>query len=187
MNRIPTKWVDLLWELQEHDPSALLAGGAIRDLYCGRPIKDLDFWVFNGEAKFDFMKDYDYNAVGFNEYEEHKKHVREIDVIYEMTFEGQQINVILMRHTIHPMDLIQSFDFGLCQAAYDGYNFHLSPSFLYDFKHQCFTLMHGKTYEKSKERHQRFSERYQNWPMRLSGRAWLDYMLEKQEQELGHG
>ena len=42
---IPSSWRELLGEIREVAPDAVIAGGALRDRDNGRPIKDLDVFV----------------------------------------------------------------------------------------------------------------------------------------------
>lgn len=45
MTTIPASWQRLIDEAREHDPDAIIAGGAIRDLICGRKPKDIDLFT----------------------------------------------------------------------------------------------------------------------------------------------
>lgn len=55
---IPQSWTDLLSQIQAICPSAVLAGGALRDLDHGVPVKDLDIFIRAGSND---------EAVGLNE------------------------------------------------------------------------------------------------------------------------
>ena len=42
---LPQEWLDVLKEIQQYFPGAVIAGGALRDLLSDKPIKDVDIFV----------------------------------------------------------------------------------------------------------------------------------------------
>ena len=58
---IPKEWLDVLTEIQAIFPGAVIAGGALRDLYNERPIKDVDIFIptdpHNLEGKYEEIWD----------------------------------------------------------------------------------------------------------------------------------
>jgi hypothetical protein len=50
VNRVLEQYGELLRELRTYVPDLLLTGGAVRDIYYGRPVKDLDFMTCDNQA-----------------------------------------------------------------------------------------------------------------------------------------
>ena len=48
---IPKSWRSVLSEIQKHCPSAVIAGGALRDLYHEVQVKDLDIFIEAGDSE----------------------------------------------------------------------------------------------------------------------------------------
>lgn len=46
---LPKRWLHVLETVQKYFPTAIIAGGAIRDTYCELPIKDVDLFAFNSD------------------------------------------------------------------------------------------------------------------------------------------
>ena len=61
-------------------------------------------------------------------------------------------------------DLLESFDFGICQIGYDGQNLFVTSAFLWDFKYGVFTMRHTDRRDRSLSRYARINRRY-NWPL----------------------
>ena len=91
----------------------------------------------------------------------------------EYEYRDEVINLIYCRAP-YILPFIEDFDFGICQIAFDGQEIITSQAFLWDVKHSVFTLRHGLSYEKSKERYERISQRYPGWQMKLSDKAVVE-------------
>jgi hypothetical protein len=112
---------DLLGRIRKISPQAVIAGGAVRDDLLGVEPKDYDFFIpfkeypnvvreFNGGKRHPKSKDYTTSH-------------SDISDVYQFEYEG--IKVELMRSRFDPSEdfgqkVIQSFDFGICMAYYEG-------------------------------------------------------------------
>jgi hypothetical protein len=145
---IPDEWCRKLNELQELDPEAILAGGAIRDLYCGVKVKDLDFFTTHIPSwpKQKGESDIDYEGMQY------------VNAVLSFNWE-LPLNVILI-NKVSNLDLLHSFDFGLCQIGFDGKSIIKTDAFLWDFKYNLMTLRHTERYPRSIRRYCRWSDRY---------------------------
>jgi hypothetical protein len=66
--KIPADWQAVLQKIQTVYPSAIIAGGALRDLYHGKPVKDVDIFISvnewddevieSGRDEFDNFEDF---------------------------------------------------------------------------------------------------------------------------------
>lgn len=205
MFKPPAEWVELLDELNKKEKMhAVIAGGAVRDLYCGRQPKDIDIFVCVDEgspsligAKLSNQNFYSWTMQGEGspEYDAAATGTRFILNAWEIKrprglwpyiwpFGGYKtpLNLIYCAKWPSVHELLDGFDFGLCQAAYDGKNFITTEAFMLDYKNQHFTMTHGRNFKKSMQRYERISQRYQGWPLRLSGRAWLERVQEKAKE-----
>jgi hypothetical protein len=95
------------WRLRARLAGGILAGGCLRDMLLGRPIKDIDIFV---PSKGAF-------------YAENAGHYQ----IIHKDFNG-------------PLDLLNGFDLGLCQIAFDGRVFIRTPAFLEDVMNKTITV-----------------------------------------------
>jgi hypothetical protein len=133
---IPDSWCELLKQLQEQNPTTVLAGGAIRDLYCGRtPVNDLDFFA-NDEKGIPVFSQF-YSDVTEKDYEG----MEFVDaIIWYPKASPLPCNIICGSGYDSTMQLLESFDFGICQIAFDGLNIIKTWAFDWDFKHAVMTL-----------------------------------------------
>jgi hypothetical protein len=86
------------------------------------------------------------------------------------------VNIVYSTYKLYPtlLKLLETFDFGINQIAYDGKSVIRTRAFDWDFKYGVFTLQYGKTWEKAKERHARISQRYQGWQFRWTEKALIE-------------
>lgn len=145
---IPQAWCDALAECQLKDPTAIIAGGCLRDLYFGKESKDVDIftgqfpdWIIADEGHFDY-KGMQY-VLGVADY-------RRDDIKYN----------VIITEPVAPNVLIETFDLGFCQIAFDGTNLIKSRAFLWDAKYGVITLRHIDRYSRSIRRYARINERY---------------------------
>ena len=145
---IPQKWCDALAECQLKDSTAIIAGGCLRDLYFGKEPKDVDIftgqlpdWPLANEGHFDY-KGMQY-VLGVADYER----------------DDIKFNVIVVEPVASSV-LIETFDLGFCQIAFDGTKLIKSRAFLWDAKYGVITLKHIDRYSHSIRRYARINERY---------------------------
>ena len=191
MTTIPASWQRFLDEAREHDPHAIIAGGAIRDLICGRKPKDIDLFTTKPNPHEVL------SAIGITGYKNASFVPYSIEGVYQITKKGVELPVQFSKldRAPDPLELIESFDFGICMAAYDGKEIIRSRHFDEDCEKHIFTLRHCRDKAAAEKRYNRISKRYIDypgpygswfhsgirWPMVLSGKARLDIMLQKLE------
>lgn len=144
---IPLIWQKLLAEIQVQDPKAIIAGGAIRDLYCGVQFDDLDiFTTSSPQCEGLDSSGFDYEGMQY------------VLAVGSYQREGIDVNIIVINET-EPMQLLESFDFGLCQIGFDGNDIIKTRAFDWDFKYNLMTMRHIDRYQRSIHRYCRISQR----------------------------
>lgn len=155
---IPDEWVRLLKQLQEQDPTAVIAGGAIRDMYClKKPVKDLDFFV-KVYAEFRQFR----NAPPERDYQGANEFID--GVLYYPSALPLPINVVIGKGYESTYQLLETFDFGLCQIAFDGVRIIKTWAFDWDLRRYEMTMRLGARQHHRREtslaRFQRWQEKY---------------------------
>lgn len=207
---VPVEWNTLLKELTDRGLNAIIAGGAVRDLICGKKAKDIDIFVWKigsgwdpsvgvglgwhpsaspsglrssgfGHGKWSNLTGYSGRETSMSTSNISVNYVYEIKrAKWWWPFSRKlPLNLIYCSGVTELYDIIKAFDFGICQAAWDGKQFHFTPAFYHDVDNKCFSMMHSKRFWKSKERYARISKRYPGWELRFSGKAWLERALER--------
>lgn len=153
--QIPREWLSYLQEIRRYCPSAIIAGGALRDLYCGKEVKDIDFFALPPSDVLPLEwsgSDMDYEGMKY--------------VVAVLTRRKDDVmqNLILYDAAESVNELLSSFDFGICQIGFDGFNTLVTSAFLWDFKHGVFTMRHTDRIDRSKLRYERINQRY-GWPL----------------------
>lgn len=142
---IPPWWKDILAEAQAVAPSAVLAGGALRDRALDRPIKDLDIFIqASSEREADAIME-ELKGVGFRvKYEPSEltcyPEDQNLEVVCVADVEGCALPVQLI-FTTWPTDrIVERFDYGVCRIAFDGQKIVCPPEFDEDAKAKVFRL-----------------------------------------------
>lgn len=101
---------------------AYIAGGAVRSLFSDDTVQDIDVFFTSQEAFDRFKKKIE--SKGFKS--RHKNDFNE-------TFYKKDLKVQLIKHAfLSAQEMIETFDFTICQMAYDGEAFLLNAFSLYD-------------------------------------------------------
>lgn len=145
--------------IRETLPTAIIAGGWLRDLYHDIPFNDVDiyvteenqiksadcysiyeemFWREQFKLKTDGFMAYDnISQPGADGCYDGKSH---IDAVWEIRKGFTRYNIIIV--DIDPTDYInQYFDIGLCKAFCDGSRIRLTADFMHDSQHRQLTLV----------------------------------------------
>lgn len=168
MFTVPAGWQKILSRVQQKDRTAVLAGGCLRDLWCGKPHRDLDIFV---SKDFQFGTDVRSRSTHPAYQSQLRNHIISV---YVADYMGQEVNVIHVRGNLllEPIRLIRNFDYGICQIAWDGKEFITTPAFQTDYKYKRFTMVDGRSYERSKARWEtKLRMRYIGWQMIMSEKA----------------
>jgi len=179
---IPEEWVKVLKTVREVYPSAVLAGGALRDLAWGLPVKDLDVFVdeadeplvafsgpavpvsqtykvaqcLEGNVGVSFIGDYCVGTAG------------EVmsGIVVEMGPGRTPVNLIVIRkpHGVNDFEAFvrRRMDFGACQITYDDNLVRMSPQAASDLRGRQMTLMRAEgdaSVRRSVRRMERFKAR----------------------------
>lgn len=171
IEEIPQHWQETLLQLQRQDPTTIIAGGAIRDLFCGRPVKDVDFFCTNHstyiQGKIGMQSTKDYEGMQY------------IQGILDFPDEVPPMSLIF-HDCPDPLKLIESFDFGICQIGWTGTELIKTSAFDWDFKHGVMTLRRGDRYERALERYNRISKKY-DWPLAVGEGVVIEKQKDKME------
>lgn len=173
---IPAKWKAIMSLAQEIEPRAVLAGGALRDLDNGKPVKDLDIFVpSHSEAVFHqtvyaFSKVWDAPTVPYESFESYMTWHDRLMGVAEWELLGVPVQIIglyLADVMWSPDGVINRVDMGICQIAWDGESFYKTPAYDVDKQTQTFTIVKRQTPNqllRSVQRYLRLTEeKYAGW------------------------
>lgn len=174
---IPADWSALLRAIRRVCPTAVIAGGALRDLDNGREVKDIDVFVFADSDREAFAAMEALNGAN-------------LDVSYDETFEGgkaypedQNLEVIQIAE-LHGHDLevpvqlifvrwdtariVERFDYGICRLSWDGETLTRPPEYDEDKAAKVFRLRRDRptpiSMRGSVRRYARLTaEKYPDW------------------------
>lgn len=122
-------------------PDAFIAGGAVRDLYLNRSVKDVDVWVpvtlsqMQRLAPNEVHNEYTVTERGI--FKVVKTFIKNIpvDIIYHEIPEGLSQRDEMIRY------IVGKFDFGLCMIWYADFGIVRSSAFDKDYCHKTLTEM----------------------------------------------
>ena len=139
VNQIPQVWSDMLHKVQGELPSAVIAGGALRDLWHGKPIKDVDIFIPMQADEVDLeaierkvLAIYPYSELVLTSMYGQKGDVatpgfRNIFAIWRMTVDDVIYEMIFIEDMGENM--IEVFDISICQIMFDGELLHTTSEF----------------------------------------------------------
>lgn len=148
-------FIAALLRIQKTIPSAIIAGGLIRDLYHDKPIKDVDIYVpldapdYNDEVstcsrffwndifKLKSSNDYIENMDGEGDEDYDSE---DIGMVWEISAQNRLYNIIVVNEK--PIDYVEKhFDIGLCKVYCDGKKIRLTSEFLHDSRFKKLTIV----------------------------------------------
>ena len=169
---VPPAWLDILSLIQSIAPSAVLAGGCLRDLILGGEVKDLDIFV---DAS---------SEIGWEDIQ-HVLTLRHgwrvsmtVNTDYVQTMRSEvakvvgfrvpsfplEVQIVGLRSLKSPEDAIDRMDFGACQIGIHGpAHFVFTPSFMNDFLDRTITMLEPEDHVqecRSLARSARFADKY---------------------------
>lgn len=165
---IPPEWSELLDYIQAFAPSAILAGGALRDLDNDRPVKDLDVFVHRSEAQqaLDCLRE-----AGFSIRLTYRGgYITGKDVLfaYSCSKEGHiEVNLIVLKLDFGMNECLSRMDFGICQAGTDGESIVTTDAYDSDKENKSITLKRAESkydFDWSMKRYRRLQTKY-DWPL----------------------
>lgn len=177
--------------LQRMPLGSVVGGGCVRDYILGVPHKDIDVFVpFIPENVYERAQEqWDqanpnipywnvpqaerphevrYDTVGWRFeatlFENYQDVGGRIDSVYQYRWQDETIQLITLTEGTSVQDHFDSFDLGICQAAWCG-GLQLSPAFVADWKDQKITRINPN--DLTNERIQRFLEKFgEDWAER---------------------
>ena len=133
---------EILHKLECADPHAILAGGAPRNWYFGKPANDLDFYVYLPETTCSF-EELRWKRLGLNvthvEYE-HKRHNKyknmpDLFRMYEGVLQGVPFQVMVMNKSTFD-SVLPYFGTSICKVWWKGDDIRTTVEFLMSV-YQC--------------------------------------------------
>ncbi len=165
---IPGKWKEILSKVQTISPDAIIAGGALRDLDNGKPIKDLDIFV---PLTADFSLGSFYNIFGVREIdessnaEEYQNNEEVCGVyVYNLPDFDIPLNLIVCKPNDNfTMHQLERFDIGICKIAYDGTSVVQHHHYVSDKSTKKLVIYNTVWMVSSINRLQRLGLKYPDW------------------------
>lgn len=189
---IPQQIKDVLSKLHAGGfPSAIVAGGAIRDYIFGKPIKDIDVFVSWDDwftlaqycgVSFTKILDRDSAIEAWSLYLE----IPDVYCVYGVTpVDGElPVQIIVMKPGLTPVQRVDQLDFGFCQAYYDGgrKGIGITNHFAEDAQKKSITLVHCENqngFYRSMIRYERLMQKYQEFQLVIPQKyqQYHDYWL----------
>lgn len=200
---IPEEFKKTLELIHKEFPSAIIAGGAIRDLYGERQIKDVDIFIPVNidkiEGDFDFL--YTVYSIFFPPTDSFDIHCDTVIKVvcgegYGIKLtpadsdEGRDIYCIInvTRNSVS-YDLVfcepkgadvKSFDIGICQAYFDGSCVVATEEFIQGFDTKTIEVLNVNRTDRNERRVQRLKEKYPEFKVKYYGEE-----IQNEENEEG--
>lgn len=170
VNQIPQVWADMLHKVQGELPSAVIAGGALRDLWHGKPIKDVDIFIPMQADEVDLeaierkvLAIYPYSELVLTSMYGQKDDVatpgfRNIFAIWRMTVDDVIYELIFIEDMGENM--IEVFDISICQIAFDGHEIHITDEFYRSVKDGVIRVCNTNRADRQVKRLRRVMDKY---------------------------
>jgi hypothetical protein len=176
----------ILTAIRALDPTAHIAGGAVRDTLLERPIKDVDLFLNGGpfqstlqDAAKLLRSDFGFVKVGeWVQYEGFSDPA----VVAVAKFEKADETIPVCLIGLNPLydfrprgmlDNLSRFDFGICMAAWDGDEVYTAPEYKTDIERKTFTLCRADNQAQFNYSMSRFdkmtADRYAGWKLVVPG------------------
>jgi hypothetical protein len=144
--KLPAKWLTTLQRVQSAFPEALIAGGALRDLAHGKPVKDVDIFVRSRGTTTKALleaalrRPVQQLVEELAEYEGQFTDVANVfDVMLDDLDDEDRFQIIALNMPITMLSLVERFDFGLCRIATNGKMRLEHDDYVHDVLHRRFT------------------------------------------------
>lgn len=183
---IPSHWYSILHRIRYAGfREAFLAGGALRDRIVGVPHKDLDIFIGSHTGQFtrkirticrklqpSIMVE---GPRLFGSDREYKESDYDITGLATLKVEGEEVQIVGRNSLATPFyeptpdwvsEVLNRFDFGICQIALVGETLVTTPAFHQDLRDKTFTQTRPEVRHLSRERFKRFQGRYTGWTYR---------------------
>lgn len=178
---LPATWHISLQKVRDLFPGAMIAGGALRDLDNGRPVKDIDIFAPNCtdlELAKSFAQGLSNKPLNVLSSENRVNAEGRVyqewaasDVLAIIDIEGEELNYQLICLKCGPEDIIKRIDFGICRIATDGETITRTDEYHADRVNACFTIHRcddTSQFDRSIRRHERLVKKYEGWPLKIA-------------------
>lgn len=142
-------------QIKEQFESAIMAGGCLRDLAMGRPVKDYDVFISKSDQGNHFVRKLSNSFKGSHYTVRSENWYYKIPGVYEVRKvqlhhkqSGTYMKFDLVFVDGKPIDFFhKEFDFGICKAYYNGERTIYTSDFIKDATNKTVTLMGPLRYE----------------------------------------
>lgn len=142
--------IRIIRKFRKNFSSAVIAGGAIRDIYHGKPIHDIDIYVnesnVNPYSQDTWKTEFDLRTTAISENyirkvgSEDYSGKNHIGAVWEMQKHNKLYNIIVV--DIDPIEYVTKwFDIGLCKAYCDGTKIRFTADFMHDSRSKKLTIV----------------------------------------------
>lgn len=160
---IPQEWLDVLSRVQTVSPSAIIAGGALRDLYNDKPIKDVDIFIaYNPIIDFEIGELFCDTTKVFQQHDEYNG--VELLAVYESTIDGVLYNFIVC--TEEHCD-INNFDINICQISCDGKKLSFTAEYSYGIRDKVIRIVNVNCLDENRKRVERIHNKYPEFKVQV--------------------
>ena len=165
--RIPSEWGNVLSEVQGVFPGAIIAGGALRDLFLGKEVKDVDIFIPIKSRDIEDEHISDVYSL-FPEAEPHPSHTygvksspedeeRDLFAIFKMERNGIKYDLIF--GTPQSCDM-NNFDINICQIIFNGSDLIVSPFFIEAVRDRHIRVLNINRTDRNRARLERIASKY---------------------------
>lgn len=175
--KIPAIWMEVLASIQQDYPQAVIAGGALRDLHNGRPIKDVDIFIpRNASKKWEWFLEKSafgrlysienkFNVYDEDDQEEANKHDRMIYGVGRSMIGGIRFEFIMVELS---ETKIEMFDLNICQIGFDGAKVTATPAYFDGIKDKTIRIMNVNREDRQTKRIARLKEKYNDFAVDIT-------------------
>jgi hypothetical protein len=188
INDIPMSWLHTLWDIQKVCPSAVIAGDALRDLWHGKPVKDIDIFIeaggdteawglyqlLGGEMPEDIGSRYGLaDLADMEDGGAYPQSMSEVSLVQNYPGEnetGLPVQLIFVNWKTEA--ITKRFDMGICRIWCDGNSVQLDQEFTDDSSDKLLNIRRCENkwmLGASIKRYARLLEKYDDWDLALSG------------------
>jgi len=182
--------LSVLKQIKADVPDVILAGGAIRDVYHDKQIKDYDFFISRDNRDADiYDEDFWIETLNLNTTGILCDHIRNVsddedgscsdsnhvEIVWEIEkYSGEIYNIVIL--DINPEKYVNEyFDIGLCKVYTDGNRLRLTSDFTHDSRYGVLTIvandMTKQEFFRMMDNHvHRLKQKYRGWKLVVPAR-----------------
>ena len=172
---IPKSWRNVLSDIQNFFPDAVIAGGCQRDSYFKREIKDIDLFIPTPDLQqLEALRKHYANNINRTLQSSGTTVFPNQDIYAVNTLSGvAAYNVDIVSVNVPKDKILDRFDFGICQLMYDLQDLQTTKAFKADRDNKTFTLLrcdNREQYNRSIRRAYKFLDsKYDDFTLNLNG------------------